>query len=55
MPQLVRQANSLLSSDHNLITPDRWPADFAELEINDEVRSLVMKDDAARLLRLHQD
>ncbi len=40
-PQLVRYANSLLQdkvlfgSDYPVITPDRWLADFAELEIKD--------------------
>lgn len=57
-PQLVRQAGRLLKrkvlfgSDYPLITPDRWLADFAKLEIEDEVKSLIMKDNAARLLRL---
>jgi predicted TIM-barrel fold metal-dependent hydrolase len=55
---LVRQANSLLQdkvlfgSDFPLITPDRWMADFAALEINDEVRPKILKANAVRLLGL---
>ena len=55
---LVRYTNTLLKdkmlfgSDYPLITPDRWLADFAKLEIRDEVRPLVLKENAARLLGL---
>ena len=55
---LVRYANSLLSekvlfgSDYPAITPDRWLADFAELPIKDEVRPLILKENAIRLLGL---
>ncbi|GAA2454199.1 4-hydroxyphenyl-beta-ketoacyl-CoA hydrolase [Actinomadura vinacea] len=57
-PQLVRYANSLLKdkvlfgSDYPVITPDRWLADFDELEIKPEVRPRILKDNAARLLGL---
>ncbi|MET0820656.1 MAG: amidohydrolase family protein [Aeromicrobium sp.] len=57
-PQLVRQVGSLLrhkalfGSDFPVITPDRWMADFDELDLKPEVRPLVLKDNAARLLRL---
>ncbi|WP_165956420.1 amidohydrolase family protein [Kribbella antibiotica] len=57
-PQLVRYANTLLQdkvlfgSDYPVITPDRWLADFAELEIKPEVRSKILKDNAAGLLGL---
>ncbi len=57
-PQLVRAANGLLrrkvlfGSDYPVITPDRWRADFAKLEIRDEVRGLILKDNAAALLGL---
>jgi uncharacterized protein len=57
-PQLVRNANSLLKrkvlfgSDYPVITPDRWLAEFAQLELKDEVRPLILKDNAARLLGL---
>ena len=42
----------LFGSDFPLITPDRWLADFDKLPIRDEVRPLVLKDNAARLLKL---
>jgi predicted TIM-barrel fold metal-dependent hydrolase len=57
-PQLVRAANSLLKrkvlfgSDFPVLTPDRWLADFAKLEIKDEVRPLILKDNAVRMLKL---
>jgi predicted TIM-barrel fold metal-dependent hydrolase len=57
---LVRYTNTLLrrkmlfGSDFPLITPDRWLADFAELPIKDEVRPLVLKENAARLLGLRK-
>jgi predicted TIM-barrel fold metal-dependent hydrolase len=55
---LIRYINTLLrekmlfGSDFPLLTPDRWLADFERLAIRDEVRPLVLKDNAARLLRL---
>ena len=57
-PQLVRAANTLLKrkvlfgSDYPLLRPDRWIRDFEALEIKDEVRPLIMKDNAARVLGL---
>jgi len=42
----------LFGSDYPLITPDRWLADFEKLEIRDEVRPLVLKENAVRLLGL---
>ena len=57
---LVRYANSLLrdkvlfGSDFPFITPDRWLADFAELPIKDEVRPLILKENAIRLLGLRE-
>jgi predicted TIM-barrel fold metal-dependent hydrolase len=57
-PILVRYTNTLLKhkmlfgSDYPLITPDRWLADFEQLDIRDEVRPLVLKENAARLLGL---
>ena len=57
-PQLVRAANGLLrhkvlfGSDYPVITPDRWLADFAGLEIKPEVRPLLLKQNAARVLGL---
>lgn len=55
-PILVRYANSLLrekvlfGSDWPAITPDRWLRDFDTLEIKDEVKPLILKDNARRLL-----
>src|SRR6185437_11249128 len=57
-PQLVRAAGGLLKrkvmfgSDFPVITPDRWLSDFAQLDIKDEVRPLILKDNAARVLGL---
>ncbi|WP_020667490.1 4-hydroxyphenyl-beta-ketoacyl-CoA hydrolase [Amycolatopsis nigrescens] len=57
-PLLVRYANSLLQdkvlfgSDYPVLTPDRWLADFAKLEIKPEVRPKILKDNAAGLLGL---
>jgi len=57
-PQLVRAANSILKhkvlfgSDFPLITPDRWMTDFAKLDIKDDVRPLILKDNAVRMLGL---
>jgi predicted TIM-barrel fold metal-dependent hydrolase len=42
----------LFGSDFPLITPERWLADFEKLPIRDEVRPLVLKDNAIRLLKL---
>jgi predicted TIM-barrel fold metal-dependent hydrolase len=59
-PTLVQYANTLLKekvlfgSDFPLITPDRWLADFAKIEIRDEVRPLILKQNAVRLLKLDQ-
>jgi uncharacterized protein len=55
---LVRYANTLLKhkvlfgSDWPALTPDRWLADFATIEIRDEVRPLILKENARRLLGL---
>jgi predicted TIM-barrel fold metal-dependent hydrolase len=57
-PTLVQYANTLLKtkvlfgSDYPLITPDRWLADFQKIAIRDEVRPLVLKENATRLLGL---
>ncbi len=42
----------LFGSYYPLITPDRWMVDFERLPIKDEVRPLVLKENAARLLGL---
>jgi predicted TIM-barrel fold metal-dependent hydrolase len=60
-PQLVRYANTLLKhkvlfgSDYPVLTPDRWLADFERLEIKPEVRPLILKENAARLLGLAKE
>jgi len=46
------QRKMLFGSDFPLITPDRWLADFEKLPIKDEVRPLVLKQNAAKLLGL---
>jgi uncharacterized protein len=57
-PQLVRAANTMLrrkvlfGSDFPLLTPDRWMEDFAKLDIKPDVRPLILKDNAARMLGL---
>ena len=57
-PNLVRYANSLLKdkvlfgSDFPVIPPDRWLADFEQLDIKPEVRPLILKHNACRLLGL---
>jgi hypothetical protein len=57
-PNLIQYANTLLrtkvlfGSDYPVITPDRWLADFAKLDIKEEVRPLIVKENAARLLGL---
>jgi hypothetical protein len=34
------------------MAPERWMADFDKLPIKPEVRPLILKDNAARLLKL---
>ncbi len=57
-PQLVQYASTqlrtkvLFGSDFPLITPDRWLADFEQAPFRDEVRPLILKENAARLLGL---
>ncbi len=57
-PILVRYCNSLLKhkvlfgSDWPAITPDRWLADFEKIDIKDEVRPLILKENARKLLSL---
>ncbi len=57
-PTLVQYANTLLKkkmlfgSDYPLITPDRWMKDFAEAPFRDEVRPLILKENAVKLLGL---
>jgi predicted TIM-barrel fold metal-dependent hydrolase len=42
----------LFGSDYPMITPDRWLSDFEKLPIKDEVRPLVLKENAIGLLKL---
>ena len=53
---LVGYANTMLKhkvlfgSDWPAITPDRWLADFEKIDIRDEVRPLILKENARKLL-----
>jgi uncharacterized protein len=57
-PLFVQYANTILrkkmlfGSDWPAITPDRWLADFETIAIRDEVRPLILKDNARRLLKI---
>jgi len=57
-PTLVQYANTLLKhkvlfgSDYPLLTPDRWMADFEKAAFRDEVRPLILKENAAKLFGL---
>ena len=52
----IRYANSILKkkmlfgSDWPAITPDRWLADFENAAFKDEVRPLILKENALRIL-----
>ena len=58
-PQLIQFANTqlkrkvLFGTDYPLITPERWLDDFAKIAIRDEVRPLILKENAARLFGLN--
>ncbi len=57
-PILVQYANTLLKdrilfgSDYPVISPEKWIEEFEKLPIKPEVRPLIMKGNAARLLKL---
>jgi hypothetical protein len=57
-PALVRAVSTtlkrqtLFGSDFPLIAPDRWLRDFADLGMEPEVRSAILKDNAIRVLGL---
>jgi uncharacterized protein len=57
-PNLVQYSNTLLKdrvlfgSDYPALTPDRWIADFETLSIKPELKPLIMKDNAIRVLGL---
>jgi predicted TIM-barrel fold metal-dependent hydrolase len=59
--QLVRAANSFLQdkvlfgSDFPMLTPDRWLRDFDGLELKDDVRPKILRDNAIRLLGLTKE
>ena len=43
----------LFGSDWPVIKPDRWLRDFETLDIKPEVRPLILKENAVKLLRLN--
>ena len=55
---LIQYANSLLKhkvlfgTDYPAFTPERWLADFEKINIKPEVRPLILKENAAALLKL---
>jgi uncharacterized protein len=57
-PILVQYANTLLKdkilfgSDYPVMAPERWLEEFDKLPIKPEVRPLILKQNAARLLKL---
>jgi uncharacterized protein len=57
-PKLIQYANTILKdrvlfgTDNPVISPDRWLADFEKIAIKPEVRPLIMKENAVRLLKL---
>ena len=57
-PILVQYANTLLKdkilfgSDYPVISPEKWVEEFDKLPIKPEVRPKIMKENAARLLKL---
>jgi predicted TIM-barrel fold metal-dependent hydrolase len=57
-PTLIQYANTLLKekvmfgSDYPMLTPDRWIADFEKAPFRDEVRPLILKENAIRVFGL---
>ncbi len=57
-PTLIQYANTMLrhkmlfGSDYPLLAPDRWMAEFDKIAIRDEVRPLILKENAKRLFGL---
>jgi predicted TIM-barrel fold metal-dependent hydrolase len=57
-PNLIQYANTqlkhkvLFGSDYPVLTPDRWLRDFAAAPFKDEVRPLILKENALRLFGL---
>lgn len=61
-PNLVQHARTLLKhkmlfgTDYPLLTPERWMRDFERLEFDEDIKRMIFRDNAARLLGLaHQD
>lgn len=60
-PEVIRYCNSvipdqfLFGSDFPLLSPDRWLAEFGELDLKPEVRRKVLYENACRLLGLDVD
>jgi len=58
--QLVQYANTLLKdrmlfgTDFPLLTPERWLKDFEEAGFRDEVKPLILKENAIRMLGLRK-
>ena len=54
-PTLIQYANTLLKekvmfgSDYPMLTPDRWIADFEKAAFRDDVRPLILKENALRI------
>lgn len=57
-PELIQYVNNLIKdrtlfgSDYPLFSPERWFQEFAQLPIKDEVRPLILKENACKLLGL---
>ena len=57
-PSLIQYANNLIServlfgSDYPVIMPERWLADFEQAPFKDEVRPMILLENAKRLLGL---
>jgi len=58
---LIQYSNTLLKNrvlfgtDYPALTPDRWIGDFEKLPIKPEVRPLIMKENAIKLLQLRPE
>ncbi|MDX2048687.1 MAG: amidohydrolase family protein, partial [Chitinophagaceae bacterium] len=57
-PQLIQYANTqlkhkmLFGTDFPLITPERWMKDFETAGFKEEVKPLILKDNAVKMLGL---
>lgn len=60
-PQLVRAAGGMLrnkvlfATDYPVIDTDRWMTDFEALDLKDEVKPKIFKENAIRVLRLNEE